>query len=74
MQIAVYGADDATSPPSAPRDGRLRVMVLLSEVPIVAEDTDAPHDDVDDDDAPMQGFRLCLQAIESGNTARKLRH
>ena len=53
---------------------RSRVMVLLSEAPVGAEDTDAPDDDVDDDeDEPVQEFWCCLQAMAIGETVRKLR-
>eukprot|EP00904_Undaria_pinnatifida_P005813 jgi/Undpi1/2361/HiC_scaffold_13.g05744.m1 len=49
-------------------------MVLLSEAPVGAEDTDAPDDDVDDDeDEPVQEFWRCLQAMAIGETVRKLR-
>ena len=53
---------------------RSRVVVLLSEAPLGAEDTDAPDNDVDDDeDEPLQKFRRCLQAMASGKTVQKLR-
>ena len=56
------------------RVARSRVMVLLSEAPLGAEDTDAPDDDVDDDeDEPLQEVRRCLQFMASGKTVRKLR-
>ena len=49
-------------------------MVLMSEAPLDVEDIDAPDDDVNDnDDAPLQEFRRCLQAMASGKNIRKLR-
>ena len=49
-------------------------MVLLSEAPLGAEDTDALDVDVDDEeDEPLQEFRRCLESMTSGHTVRKLR-
>ena len=61
------------NPPPPSLDGRSRVMVLLSEALLGAEDTDALDDDVDDDDALLQEFRRCVQATASGKTVQKLR-
>ena len=52
---------------------RSRVMILLSEAPLSAEDTDAPDDDVDDEDEPLKEFQGCLQAMGSGKIVRKLK-
>ena len=53
---------------------RSRVVVLLSEAPLGEEGTDAPDNDVDDDeDEPLQEFRRCLQAIACRKTVQKLR-
>ena len=49
-------------------------MAFLPEALLGAVNTDAPDDDVDDDnDAPVQEFRRCLQAMTSGKTVPKLR-
>ena len=53
-----------------PRDGRPRVMVLLLEAPLGAEDTNAPDDDKDQ---PLQEFQRCLQAMANGTTVREVR-
>ena len=42
--------------------------------PLGEEDTDAPDNDVEDDeDEPLQEFRRCLPAMASGKTVKKLR-
>ena len=62
----------ASLTPSLSRDGRLCVVVLLSEAALGVDNIDAPDDDVDDnDDEPLQEF--CLQIMASGKTIRKRR-
>lgn len=61
-------------PPPIPRDGRSHVMIVLSGMPLGADDTDAPNNDVDDDeDESLQEPRRFLLAMTSGRIVRKLR-
>ena len=48
-------------------------MVHLSEAPLGPEISDAPDDDVDDDEDELsQELRCCLQAMASRKPVRKL--
>ena len=53
---------------------RSRAMVHLSEAPPGHEDSDAPDNDVDDDEDELsQEFRRCLQDMASRKPVRKPR-